>query len=53
MEGNRTTGCPLVVETLSEFYQGFRPFCIFLFDRKCVIAMATALSYDYFAVSMR
>ena len=52
MVGDRNSSRPLVVETLPEFYLGFRPFCILLFDRKCVIAMATALSYDNFAVSV-
>lgn len=53
MVGVRNSSCPLVVETLPEFYLDFRPFCILLFDRKCVIAMATALSYDNSAVSVR
>lgn len=53
MVGDRNSSQPMVVETLHEFHLSFRLFCILLFDRKCGIAMATALSYDNFAVSVR
>lgn len=53
MVDDRNSSHPFIVETMPKFYLGFRPFCILVFDRKCVIAMATALSYDNFAVSVR
>lgn len=53
MVGDRNSSHLIVVETLPEFHLSFRASCILLFDRKCRIAMATALSYDNFAVSVR
>lgn len=53
MVGDRNSSQPMVVETLPEFHLSCRVFCILLFDRKCGIAMATALSYDNFSVSVR